>query len=293
MKKNLSNKISSYGFIGLGDMGKPIATNLLKSKKVLYVYDITDLNAKSPKGSKICKSIKELTQKSEIIFISVPDGKVSFHVIKQIFSSEKKNVLAIVNLSTVGIEDTKPIINIFSNTKIKYIDAPVSGGKTGAIKGSITVMWSGSKKIFDIVKNDIQFFAKSIFFIGNVPGQGQVMKLINNFLSAVAMTATSEAVKLGLKSNLDMKTMLEVLNVSTGLNSATLDKFPNRILTETYDAGFKMSLMKKDVELYLAESKNNNISVNIAKVVNNYFQEGQKSIPSGDFTEIYKIINKV
>ena len=95
-----------------------------------------------------------------------------------------------------------------------------------------------------------------------------------------------------LKCDLDMKTMLEVLNVSTGLNSATLDKFPNRILTKTYDAGFKMSLMNKDVALYINEARNNNVSTNIAEVVNNYFQKGQKSIPSVILQRYLKLLVK-
>ena len=116
------------------------------------------------------------------------------------------------------------------------------------------------------------------------------MKLLNNFLSAVAMSATSEAILLGLKNNLDMKTMLEVLNVSTGKNSASLDKFPNRIATNTFDAGFRMSLMNKDLELYINDAVINNIPKDIANVVKNYFQSGFDNFPEGDFTEIYKII---
>ena len=129
--------------------------------------------------------------------------------------------------------------------------------------------------------------------MGKEPGQGQIMKLINNYLSAVAMSSTSEAILLGLKNNLDMETMLNVLNVSTGKNSATLDKFPNRILTESYDAAFRMSLMNKDLELYLSEAISNRMPIKIAKVVKNYFQEGEKSLPLGDFTEIYKVIKKI
>ena len=107
------------------------------------------------------------------------------------------------------------------------------------------------------------------------------------------MASTSEAILLGLENKLDMKIMLDVLNVSTGKNSATLDKFPNRILTESYDAAFRMSLMNKDLQLYLTEAKNNNLPVKIADVVKNYFQDGERSLPLGDFTEIFKIIKNI
>jgi len=285
--------INSYGFIGLGEMGKPIATNLLKSSKKLTVYDIDDLENKAPKGSFIAKSLDQLVSVSEIIFISVPDGKASSNVINNILNSNEKLVSHIINLSTIGLQETKPLIEALNKVNISYIDAPVSGGKSGAINATITIMWSGSQKLLDEIRDDLNCFSKSIFFVGKEPGQGQIMKLINNYLSAVAMSSTSEAILLGLKNNLDMETMLNVLNVSTGKNSATLDKFPNRILTESYDAAFRMSLMNKDLELYLSEAISNGMPIKIAKVVKNYFQEGEKSLPLGDFTEIYKVIKKI
>ena len=285
--------INSYGFIGLGEMGKPIATNLLKSSKKLTVYDIDDLENKAPKGSFIAKSLEQLVSVSEIIFISVPDGKASSNVINNILNSNEKLVSHIINLSTIGLQETKPLIEALNKANISYIDAPVSGGKSGAINATITIMWSGSQKLLDEIRDDLDCFSKSIFFVGKEPGQGQIMKLINNYLSAVAMSSTSEAILLGLKNNLDMETMLNVLNVSTGKNSATLDKFPNRILTESYDAAFRMSLMNKDLELYLSEAISNGMPIKIAKVVKNYFQEGEKSLPLGDFTEIYKVIKKI
>ena len=285
--------INSYGFIGLGEMGKPIATNLLKSSKKLTVYDIDDLENKAPKGSFIAKSLEQLVSVSEIIFISVPDGKASSNVINNILNSNEKLVRHIINLSTIGLQETKPLIKALNKVNISYIDAPVSGGKSGAINATITIMWSGSQKLLDEIRDDLNCFSKSIFFVGKEPGQGQIMKLINNYLSAVAMSSTSEAILLGLKNNLDMETMLNVLNVSTGKNSATLDKFPNRILTESYDAAFRMSLMNKDLELYLSEAISNGMPIKIAKEVKNYFQEGEKSLPLGDFTEIYKVIKKI
>ena len=285
--------INSYGFIGLGEMGKPIATNLLKSSKKLTVYDIDDLENKAPKGSFIAKSLDQLVSVSEIIFISVPDGKASSNVINNILNSNEKLVRHIINLSTIGLQETKPLIEALNKVNISYIDAPVSGGKSGAINATITIMWSGSQKLLDEIRDDLDYFSKSIFFVGKEPGQGQIMKLINNYLSAVAMSSTSEAILLGLKNNLDMETMLNVLNVSTGKNSATLDKFPNRILTESYDAAFRMSLMNKDLELYLSEAISNGMPIKIAKEVKNYFQEGEKSLPLGDFTEIYKVIKKI
>ena len=127
------------------------------------------------------------------------------------------------------------------------------------------------------------------FFLGWLgnPGKGRALGV-----GTVKFTGeVLQNIKL-VKYKIDMKKILDVLNVSTGKNSATLDKFPNRILTGTYDAAFKMELMYKDLQLYLTEARNSKLPVNIAEVAKEYFQEGVSEFSSGDFTEIYKVINK-
>ena len=290
LKKNLKIMTKKIGFVGLGDMGKPIASNLKNHVINLMVYDIAGTKNRAPKNTIAANSLTDLVKYADIIFMSVPDVESSMNIINEVLKSKRNSSKIIINLSTIGVTETQKILNVLDTTHITYIDAPVSGGKTGAINASITVMWSGSKTVLKELEPYLHSFAKSIIFIGKKPGQGQVMKLLNNFLSAVALSATSEAILLGLKNNLDMKTMLEVLNVSTGKNSASLDKFPNRIATHTYDAGFRMSLMNKDLELYINDAVKNNIPKDIANVVKNYFQSGMDSFPEGDFTEIYKII---
>lgn len=290
MKKNLKKMIKKIGFVGLGDMGKPIASNLKNRAINLMVYDIAGTKDRAPKNTIAANSLTALIEYADIIFISVPDAENSMNIIDEVLKYNRNSPKVIINLSTIGVTETQKITKVLDKTPISYIDAPVSGGKTGAINASITVMWSGSKTVLEKLEPYLQSFAKSIIFIGKKPGQGQVMKLLNNFLSAVAISATSEAILLGLKNNLDMKTMLEVLNVSTGKNSASLDKFPNRIATNTFDAGFRMSLMNKDLELYINDAVKNNIPKDIANVVKNYFKTGLDSFPEGDFTEIYKVI---
>ena len=153
-------------------------------------------------------------------------------------------------------------------------------------------MWSGSEPLFGEIRPVLETFARSVFFVGAKPGQGQALKLLNNFLSAVAMAATSEAVAFGHDKGLDMKTMLDVLNVSTGRNSATADKFPNRILTGSYDAGFRMALMEKDVALYADELRASGTADRLAGVVADCWRDGVAAFPEGDFTEIFKLIGK-
>lgn len=279
-----------YGFVGLGDMGGPMAANLARGGFQLIVYDKAGTENLAPSGTEIGAGIKDVARAAQIVFVSVPDAAASLEVARSLVAVENRNTQTLVNLSTVGVEATGSIVKTLADFGIDYVDAPVSGGKAGAIRGTVTVMWSGSAEQMALIRPVLDSFAGSVFFVGPTPGQGQAMKLLNNYLSAVAMTATSEAVAFGISHSLDMKTMLDVANVSTGQNSATQDKFPNRILTSTYDAGFRMALMDKDVALYLSEAKSAGTPASLCEQVATYWQKGMKQFPDGDFTEIFKVI---
>ena len=279
-----------YGFVGLGDMGGPMAANLARGGFQLIVYDKAGTENLAPSGTEIGAGIKDVARAAQIVFVSVPDAAASLEVARSLVAVENRNTQTLVNLSTVGVEATGLIVKTLADFGIDYVDAPVSGGRAGAIRGTVTVMWSGSAERMALIRPVLDSFAGSVFFVGPTPGQGQAMKLLNNYLSAVAMTATSEAIVFGLSHSLDMKTMLDVANVSTGQNSATQDKFPNRILTSTYDAGFRMALMDKDVALYLSEAKSAGTPASLCEQVATYWQKGMKQFPDGDFTEIFKVI---
>lgn len=294
MTNNQQHRIS-IGFVGLGDMGAPMASNLLDglglSECQLHVYDLHLQQDRVPKSASVCGSVAEVARHTEVVFISVPDGDSSLSVVEGLLAEPDSCVRCVVNLSTVGIPATEKITDLIPENSFEYVDAPVSGGKTGAINGTITVMWSGSKHQFDVLQPVLNTFAKSVFYVGDKPGQGQALKLLNNFLSGVALTATSEAVRFGLHHGLDLKTLLDVVHVSTGQNTAVSDKFPKRILTETYDAGFRMALMQKDISLYQQSIEAAGLPSNILAEVARYWEQGVEHYPEGDFTEIFKLIN--
>ena len=132
--------------------------------------------------------------------------------------------------------------------------------------------------------------AGHILHVGKHAGQGQAMKLLNNFLSAAAMAASSEAIAFGLEQGLDLETMLEVLNVSTGRNTATSDKFPRRILTGSYDSGFQTALMAKDMGLYLDAVGDAGTADRIGRVLADLWQRADVALPRSDFTRIYDFV---
>ena len=195
-----------------------------------------------------------------------------------------QRVRRFVDLSTTGSDMAKRIFELLKARDIVQIDAPVSGGVSGAEKGTVAVMASGPRADVEAVKPALSVIGK-FFFIGEQPGAGQTMKLCNNFLSATAMAATSEAMVLGVKAGLDPRVMLDVINAGSGRNTATETKFPRNVLPGTFDLGFTNGLMAKDVGLAMSEAKSLGVPMEIGDVVLRHLRRACEEIgPTQDLT---------
>lgn len=278
------------GFVGLGQMGGPMAANIAAGGADIIVYDKAGTAERAPEDAKLANSFESVLNSADTVFLSVPDGPVSLALAKEIANSTDRRATVIVDLSTIGPEAAREANEILSAAGVTYIDAPVSGGQAGAKAGTITVMWGGPKPVMDEHESVLKSFSKNVFHCGDDPGQGQAVKVLNNFLSAIAMSATSEAVLYGLSQGIDMKTMLDVVNVSTGQNTATADKFPKRVLTETFDAGFKTKLLTKDVNLFVKNAKAAGTPVTLASTVAAIWNGADATLPDSDFTRIFEYI---
>jgi 3-hydroxyisobutyrate dehydrogenase-like beta-hydroxyacid dehydrogenase len=159
-----------------------------------------------------------------------------------------------VDLSTTGPGVANEVAGQLAEKRIGWVDAPVSGGVTGAKAGTLAVMVSCPKPTFGEIEPVLKTFGK-IFFTGEKPGLAQSAKLANNLLAATAMVATSEALAMGVKAGLEPKVLLDIINASSGRNSATQDKFPRSILPRTFDFGFATGLSYKDVRLCIEEAE--------------------------------------
>ena len=283
-------KPEKLGFIGLGQMGCPMAKNIAKGGFNLAVYDKAGTQERAPEGTDIIGDTAALAAACDTIFLSVPDGKVSLSVINEIIVTNVRRATVIIDLSTIGPAAAREANALCKAADITYMDAPVSGGQAGARAGTITIMMAGDKATKSAHDDILYAFAKNPFHVGEEPGQGQTVKILNNFLSGTAMVASTEAVLYGLSQGLDMKTMLDVINVSTGQNTATADKFPNRILTETFDAGFATALLTKDVDLFVENAKAAGTPTRVADTVGGIWNETNKALPQSDITLVYKYL---
>lgn len=238
------------GFIGLGNMGAPMAVNLAAAGWPLIVFDAAGTAERAPPSADIAASVEEVAARASQVVLSLPDGPVVDAVADAIIATHPRATRRVIDTSTIGIAHARSIHAKLADADIEYLDAPVSGGVAGARAGTVAIMVSGPAASFQAVQPMLDAFTGNAFHVGPEPGQGQAMKLLNNFLSGTAMAATSEAMAFGASQGLELATMLDVVNVSTGRNTATSDKFVNRILTGTYDAGFTCPQMNKDLSLY-------------------------------------------
>ena len=280
----------TLGFIGLGRMGGPMSANLVEAGFNLSVFDAAGTAERAPAGAAVAGSVAEVSGTAEVIFLSLPDGAIVAEVVAEI-ASNPGAASCVIDLSTIGIEAAGAAQATLAEAGIVYLDAPVSGGAKGAAAGTLTMMWAGPEEVAAALARAFDAIAKNVIWVGGKPGQGQAVKLLNNFLSAVAMTATSEAVAFGVAQGLEMKTILDVINVSTGQNTASRDKFPERILTGTYDAGFATALFAKDLRLYLESVARADAPAEIGAVVERLWREADKAMPGSDFTRIYAYIS--
>jgi 3-hydroxyisobutyrate dehydrogenase-like beta-hydroxyacid dehydrogenase len=283
------------GFIGLGKMGFPMARRLIEAQHQLVVFDTRKeaVDKLVALGAQAASSPKEVADRAETVMASLPSLQASLDVATgKDGVIEGKKVKRFVDLSTVGSQMAVRIHDSLKQRNILQIDSPVSGGVGGAEKGTLAVMVSGPTADFEAIKPALEVIGK-VFFIGERPGSGQTMKLANNFLSATAMVATSEAVVMGVKSGLDPSVMIEVINAGSGLNTASRDKFPRAVLPRSFDFGFTTGLMVKDVRLCLDEMKSLGLSMEVAEAVGRLWEVVIREMgPESDFTSAIKPIEK-
>jgi 3-hydroxyisobutyrate dehydrogenase-like beta-hydroxyacid dehydrogenase len=250
--------VKRCGFIGTGNMGLPMALRLLDRGYELTVFDIREdaLQPLLERGAQAAKSPAHVASEADTILVSLPTPEVVHEVaLGPNGIVEGSTVRAYVDLSTTGPKVAELVANGLGKKGISVLDAPVSGGVSGAEKGTLTVMVSGPVSPYEEMKPLLEIIGKQVIHVGQRPGLAQMMKLVNNFLSATAMAASSEAFVLGTKAGLDPDIMLKVINTSTGRNTATEDKFPGAILPRTFDWGFNTDLMYKDVKLCMEEAE--------------------------------------
>lgn len=284
---------TTLGFIGLGAMGGPMTARLLAAGHTVVVHDPDDaaLAAAVSNGAERASGAKDVASRAEIVFCSLPNPQVSREVglgTEGIVAGGKTRI--VVDISTTGPSMAGTIAKGLAEHGIAWVDAPVSGGIKGATNGTLAVIVSCDKAVFDEIQPILQIFGKQ-FYCGDKAGSAQVAKLGNNMIAAAVILLSAEALAMGVKAGLDPAVMCDIINASTGRNSATQDKFPRSVLPGTFDFGFKTSLSYKDVRMCVDEAEALGVPMVGGAVVRQFLAATQaKYGPNSDFTSMVRII---
>jgi 3-hydroxyisobutyrate dehydrogenase-like beta-hydroxyacid dehydrogenase len=283
------------GFVGLGRMGSRMAARLVSAGHALTVFDIDDgaVAALGRRGAKAARSPKDVADAAGLVFASLPSPAI----VQEIALGTRglingSRIKTFVDLSTTGPRVAAAIAEALSARSIAALDAPVSGGLRGAEQGTLAVMVSGPRAAYDKIEGVLAQFGK-LFFMGEKPGLGQTMKLVNNLLGASAIAVTSEGMAMGMKAGLDPALMVDVLNVSSGRSSATQDKWPKSVLPRSFDFGFATGLSFKDVRLCVEEAEGLGVPMVVGSAVRQMLSIANNIYgPDSDFTILAKLVEE-
>lgn len=281
------------GFIGIGNMGLPMAEKLLDAGHKLVVHDIKEASLAPlvARQARPAASPKAVADETEIAFASLP----TLASLREVTTGANgmvhgKALKILVNTCTVGKPLVEEIAKAAAARGITVVDCPISGGPPGARAGTLAVMISGDPAAVEKVKPIVSAWG-NVFVAGDQPGLAQVLKLTNNILSAVALAATCEAFVMGGKGGLDPEVMTAAINVGSGRNSATQSKVPHSVLTRNFDYGAPMHILMKDIDLAIEQGESLGVPMWVCQTARLMFKHAMfKGMKDRDITEIVTIV---
>lgn len=285
-------------FVGVGTMGTPMARNLAKSEVGLAVYDVDGAHAAElaqELSAEHATSLAEAAPSADAVILMLPNSSI----VESVLLGEAGLLAHLAEGSLViDMSSSAPTSTIGLATKaaergIAYVDAPVSGGLARAVTGELAIMVGGEPAAVERAMPLLHSLGTSITATG-VVGTAHAMKALNNLLSAIGLAAAGEVLAIGTKFGLDPSRMLEVLNASSGRNDATMRKIEPFVLSRTFDAGFSLHLMVKDLLIALGIAHDLNVSAPISAVAFETWSGARSMLGTDphDHTEVVKFIER-
>jgi 3-hydroxyisobutyrate dehydrogenase-like beta-hydroxyacid dehydrogenase len=281
------------GFVGVGRMGGLMAPRLLDKGYKVTVFDKSAGAVEKLRelGAIAAASAEEVADAADTVFLSLPTPDIVQNVATGALANGKR-VKTVIDVSTTGPKVASAVARELEKHGVTYVDAPVSGGLKGAREGTLAVMVACPKPTFELIRPVMEILGR-VFFVGEGAGQAQTLKLANNLLAAGVIAMTSETFAMGVKAGLDPKVMCDVINVSSGRNSATQDKFPKSVLPGTFDFGFTTGLSYKDVRLCVDEAETLGVPMLVGAAVRQFLAVTQAQYgPDSDFTSMARVVEE-
>jgi len=243
------------GFIGLGNMGGRMARRLVGAGIAVLGYDTARERVEAA-GAQAAGTLREVVGYADVVMLSLPDSKVVEAVVEGedgVFAHCRAGQI-VVDLSTAAASSTIRLAKRFAERGVRYVDAGISGGAAAAEKGTLTLMVGGEAEAVAELQWAFAPISSKVAYMGG-SGAGHTTKLLNNFLNAVSLAASAEVMVAGKKAGLDLHLLLDVLNSSSGVNFATLNRFPKIVDGDYLEGGLTGKLMTKDVVLYVDRAR--------------------------------------
>jgi 3-hydroxyisobutyrate dehydrogenase-like beta-hydroxyacid dehydrogenase len=288
----------SIGFIGLGKMGMPMAKNLVNNGYHVFGMDVhnsalTEFQNFGGESGNIVDWIHKVNR----IILMLPSSQIVNQVIEEIIEHYTtsqhihQDPLIIIDMSSSFPTETRKIERRLQENNIQFIDAPVSGGVKKAITATLTIMVGGSVETFQECKRLLCLLGSNLFHVGPI-GSGHLIKALNNYLSATHLLASCEAIQLLENFDVDPQAAINVFNQSTGRSGSTEYKFPSFILSESYDSGFSLDLLRKDLEMANQLFLDSEAATTLPQLIFERFNEASNTlVKEADHTEIYKYVS--
>ena len=280
------NKNSNIGFIGLGNMGKPIFDNLNKKFSNIFCFDN---DTSKLKKNNFSSSLIEIFEKCKIIIFCIESNEQIIDIIKE--NKIKKNTV-IVDLTSSLPELTKKISSYLEKYESHYIDAGMSGGASGATNGTLTLMLGGDKNICKKIEFILNTFAKNIFYLGK-SGNGHLMKLLHNSVCHSIFLINCEILNIAKSYGIADTDVIDVFNKSNARSYISESRFPNNILNGKFNGKSSIKNLKKDLKMINLILKNSKSKKRYTELSNEILSKIDDKLNMEDFTNIYKIWDKI
>jgi 3-hydroxyisobutyrate dehydrogenase len=289
------------GFVGIGNMGTPMAGHLVRDGWRVRVYDVDTARARAfaeAHGGQVADSLGELGRNSDVVITMLPDGKVVRKV--ALGDGGPADCLAkglargsvIIDMSSSAPVGTRELGQDLARLGVRLLDAPVSGGVRGAVAGTLAIMVGGDREY--ATRYDAVLKPMGKRFHAGPLGSGHAVKALNNYVSAAGLVAAGEALVIGARFGVEPKVMLDIVNASTGRNNSTENKFSQFILSEKYNSGFTLGLMAKDLALAMDVAKAMEVPAELGRACLDLWSKAERSLGGGaDHTEVVRHLGKL
>jgi 3-hydroxyisobutyrate dehydrogenase len=287
---------TTIGFVGLGNMGGPMVARLVDAGYTVRGFDVSEdarMAVGEETGATIVDAVSEVAQGADGVVLMLPNSAIVKAVLldQELLDGIAPGTL-LLDMSSSAPTETKALSGTIDDRGVFFVDAPVSGGVRGAKAGSLTIVVGGEDAAVEAARPLLETVGSRALHVGDI-GAGHALKALNNLLSAATLIATAEAVEAGRRFGLDPAVMIDAFNTSSGRSYSTEHKFPDFVLPETYNAGFNINLMVKDIgcALDLAESTGSPSSV--TEVIVDQWRKAAEDLPAdADHTAIAKWVHE-